>query len=525
MGRKVLFITTDQQRYDALGCNGGMIAKTPVVDRLAATGINYRRAHNQNVVCMPARSTMITGQYVRTHGVFANGVALPADAPSVAAYLHEKAGYRTALLGKAHFEPAFDLKGRWFENRMAREGSTGPFRGFEHMELAMHGAMGGWHYSLWLQQNHPDELNGFAPLLSAQGGGDTGAPEVAYNPIPREHYHTDWVADRTIAYLDSLAANEDWFVWMSFPDPHHPWDPPTSEARRINWRDLDLPPGHPGSQDAVRRTLAQKPRHWLEWYEGRFRNNEGGPMSFVPATLTHDQIREVNALTHVENELIDEACGRVLRRIAERGWDADTDVFFTTDHGELQGDFGLLYKGPYHVDALMHIPMIWRPAPSAKVRPAEVGEPVGQLDLAPTFCHVAGLPVPDWIQGAPLPTAPGSGRERVITEWDSQFAEIGMHLRTIYRDGFTCTVYEPTTRGVGYSLERLYRNFGADLPVPDIRYDGTEGELYNLAEDPHQWRNLWSDAGYAKVKSDLVADLYDHLPAARDPQFKVEAPA
>jgi arylsulfatase A-like enzyme len=525
MGRKILFITTDQQRYDALGCNGGTVAQTPVVDRLAATGINFRRAHNQNVVCMPARSTMITGQYVRTHGVFANGVALPPDAPSVAAYLHDKAGYRTALLGKAHFEPAFDLKGRWFENRMAREGSTGPFRGFEHMELAMHGAMGGWHYSLWLQQNHPEELNGFAPLLSAQGGGDTGAPEVAYNPIPREHYHTDWVADRTIAYLDSLDADADWFVWMSFPDPHHPWDPPASEARRINWRDLDLPAGHPGSEDAVRRLLEQKPRHWLEWYEGRFRNNEGGPMRFVPCTLTQDQIREVNALTHVENELIDAACGRVLRRIAERGWDADTDVFFTTDHGELQGDFGLLYKGPYHVDALMHIPMIWRPAPSARLTPAEIPEPVGQVDLAPTFCRIAGVPVPDWMQGAPLPVAAGSGRERVLTEWDSQFAEIGMHLRTIYRDGFTCTVYEPTTRGVAYSLERLYRNFGADLPLPDIRYDGTEGELYDLREDPHQWRNLWNDPGRATLQSDLIADLYDHLPAARDPRLSVQAPA
>src|SRR5579871_6983637 len=104
MGRKILFITTDQQRYDALGCNGGTIARTPVADGLAATGINYRRAHNQNVVCMPARSTMLTGQYVRTHGVFANGVPLPADAPSVAAWLKEKAGYRTALIGKAHLD-------------------------------------------------------------------------------------------------------------------------------------------------------------------------------------------------------------------------------------------------------------------------------------------------------------------------------------------------------------------------------------------------------------------------------------
>ena len=101
MGRNILFITTDQQRYDALGCNGGQIARTPVVDALAANGISYERAYNQNTVCMPARSTMLTGQYVRTHGVVANGVPLPDDAPSIAAYLHERAGlpHRAARQG------------------------------------------------------------------------------------------------------------------------------------------------------------------------------------------------------------------------------------------------------------------------------------------------------------------------------------------------------------------------------------------------------------------------------------------
>src|SRR3954469_12997913 len=113
MGRNILFVTTDQQRYDSLGCNGGTIARTPVADRLPAEGVNYRRAYNQNTVCMPARCTMLTGQYPRTHGVVANGIPLPTDAPSVAAYLGEQAGYRTALVGKAHFEPAFDLSGRW----------------------------------------------------------------------------------------------------------------------------------------------------------------------------------------------------------------------------------------------------------------------------------------------------------------------------------------------------------------------------------------------------------------------------
>ncbi len=525
MGRKILFITTDQQRYDALRCNGGRIARTPTADALAAHGINYRRAYNQNTVCTPARSTMITGQYVRTHGVTANGVPLPADAPSVAALLHERAGYRTALIGKAHFEPLFDPAQRFFENRMADEGKFGPYRGFEYMELAMHGPLGRWHYTKWLRENFPREADGFLVMMRSGPGGDTGAIETNYNPVPRGHYHTDWIADRTIAYMDRLAADDDWFIWMSFPDPHHPWDPPESEARRINWRDLDLPPGHPGSREKIEKILAQKPRHWLDWYQGRYRNDEGGPMAFVPCEMTHDQVREINALIHVKNELIDEACGRVIKRIAERGWDRDTDIFFTTDHGELQGDFGLLFKGPYHVDALMRVPLIWRPAPSANVAPAQISDPVGHVDLAPTFCEIAGVPRAEWMQGAPLPRSSNSGRQRAITEWDSQFAQIGMHLRSIYRDGWMLTAYEKSTRDIGFDLSFLYRALQEKRPLPDIRYDGTEGELYNLTEDPHQWRNLWNDPARAKIKSDLIADLYDNLPPARVPALAVEAPA
>src|SRR5208282_4478214 len=138
---------------------------------------------NQNVVCMPARSTMITGQYVRTHGVVANGVALPPDSPSVAAYLHEKAGYHTALLGKAHFEPAFDLQGRWFENQMARQDSTGPYRGFDRMELAMHSPVGGWHYSLCLQKTHPTESAALRPFPAPCPGAAPARPKVSTIPF------------------------------------------------------------------------------------------------------------------------------------------------------------------------------------------------------------------------------------------------------------------------------------------------------------------------------------------------------
>ena len=223
-------------------------------------------------------------------------------------------------------------------------------------------------------------------------------------------YHTDWVADRTIAWLDSLDPDDDWFCWMSFPDPHHPWDPPVDEVRRrIDWRELDLPPGHPGSTDKAVEILAQQAAPLARLVRGALPEHGRRAHAFVPGNMSHDQVREVNALIHVENELIDEALGRVMARIDERGWGADTDVVFTTDHGELQGDFGLLFKGPYHVDALMRVPLVWRPAPSAGVSPAEVHEPVGHVDLAPTFCEIAGAAVPDWAQGRALPDGTGVG--------------------------------------------------------------------------------------------------------------------
>ncbi len=129
------------------------------------------------------------------------------------------------------------------------------------------------------------------------------------------------------------------------------------------------------------------------------------------------------------------------------------------------------------------------------------------------------------MQGAPLPTAPGSGRERVITEWDSQFRQVGMHLRSIYRDGWVCTVYEKSTRDYGFDLAQVQRVMAPDLPLPDLAYDGTEGELYNVVEDPLQWHNRWNDLALKKFKSDLIADLYDHLPPARAPMLQVESPA
>ena len=509
MGRKILLVTTDQQRYDTLGCNGGTIARTPVVDALAAHGVRFARAIPQSVVCMPSRSTILTGQHPSTHGVWMNGVPLPVDAPSVADVLHG-AGYRTALIGKSHFEPYFDPFSRFVENAVGRTGPVPPggtHRGVEHLELATHGAMGQTAYARWLATEHPDMVGQFYAAVdhdlqvNAAGGGDTGGPQVHVNRIPREWYHTDWVADRTIGWLDSLDADDDWFCWMSFPDPHHPWDPPESEVGRIDWREVPLPAGYPASRAERERIIDDKPRHWRLWYDGTLVSNFEAPAAWVPATLTDDQVREITARNAVEVELIDEALGRVLAAIEARGWGDDLDVVFTTDHGELGGDFGLLFKGPYHVDGLMRLPLVWRPAPSAGAGATVVTRPVGLVDLAPTFCAIAGIDAPEWLQGTPLPSSDADAPERVLTEWDSELFGVDVHLRTITRDRWVCTAYRPGTA-----------------------HDGTEGELYDLVDDPLQQVNRWDDPSQRSLRDDLLADLWDHQPPPRSPRLQLEAP-
>jgi arylsulfatase A-like enzyme len=520
--RNILFITVDQQRWDALGCNGGTVARTPHLDALAAKGIRYLQPRVQNVVCMPSRATMLTGLHPRTHGVIANGVALPEDSPNVARVLRQEAGYHTALIGKAHFDPHLDPLLRFRENALAAEGSTGPFHGFDHAELATHGPLGGHHYSEWLWDNHPEDVAGFGGVLTGAGGGATGAPEVKENPIPREHYHTDWIAERTMAWLRGIGQDERFFCWMSFPDPHHPFDPPADEVRRrIDRRDVPLPPGHPGSRAAAEAILGEKPRHWLDWYEGRFRNPEGGPIAFVPAALREDQIREMITMIHVENELIDDAVGRVLAFLDERGISAETDVVFTSDHGDLQGDYGLFFKGPYHVDSLLRVPLLWRPASAAAVPPATVAAPVGHVDLAPTFCAIAGVTPPAWMQGAPLPTDPGAARPPAITTFDSQFSAVGMHLRTLFDGRYLCTMYEPSDhRGGAFRGYWAIWGRGSDIP----RYDGTAGELYDCAEDPLQRVNLWRDPARRQLRESLVAEIRDRLPPERSPALPFTAP-
>ena len=292
--------------------------------------------------------------------------------------------------------------------------------------------------------------------------------------------------------------------WDEFSRSPSPWDPPQSELHRHNWRDLPVPAGYPGSPEKIDEILSAKPHHWRDWWTGKQMTCYEAPPDWIPSSLTTDQLREIDAMTHIKNELIDEAVARVMVRIGARGWDGDTDVIFSTDHGEFQGDFRLAVQRP--------APRRQPDAPAVDLAPgAECRHRArdhrrarrpGQMISCADLCEIAGIERADWMEGAALPcdAASAAKREAVFTEWDSDFGGVSISLRTLHREGWTATAYGKTSI-----------------------YDGSEGELYDLRNDPKQWRNLWNEPSTAAMKCDLLDDLRRRTPKGETRRRKVEA--
>jgi arylsulfatase A-like enzyme len=488
----ILLITTDQQRADTLGVEGSPLGATPRLDAFAREGTRYAAARTQNPLCQPARATILTGTYPSTHGVTCNGIDLPFDAAdrSVATLLGA-AGYRTALIGKAHFATAFPFAPTGRVESV--EGSArvdpqwrGPYFGFDHAELMLFGhnlriadLMGRWnwiygpppfglHYAQYLFRDGFDR--GVARLEAMQpeaAGATWDITQTWRNALPEEDHPTTWTADRACEWLRTV--DGPFFGWISFSDPHHPMDAPAPWCDRYDPVDVleVLPAIHPDEFDtkpSLHESLAHGVRQaQMEWA------NPGG------ANYTREQMAMLTAGYYGMVAQLDHAIGRVLDTLAERGLADDTLVIITTDHGEFLGEHQMIFKGPFGYDSLLHVPLLAR-GPGV-VAGAVVADPVGTIDLAPTMLQAAGLDVPSWMEGRPLD---GSPREHVLTENDfSILASIPMRTLT-------------TTR---YKLHH---------------YDAAPiGELYDLQEDPGEIVNRFGDPAYTAIRSDLEALLDD----------------
>lgn len=185
----ILLITADEMRHDCLSAAGHPLLRTPHLDALAASGVRFTNAYTPYPVCVPARLSLLSGQYAHAHGILGNRGMLPPDQPTIASLAHA-AGYRTAAFGKMHFWPPYAPVG--FEHmRLAEQDGVGWKVDDYHSDyLAQRGLIDQWDY--WDQHKpYRDQ----APPEYWQTFG------ARASDLPEAHYHTTWIADETIAWL------------------------------------------------------------------------------------------------------------------------------------------------------------------------------------------------------------------------------------------------------------------------------------------------------------------------------------
>lgn len=479
----ILLISADQQRADCFGFMGRNV-KTPHLDQLAADGTHFTACITPSVVCQPARASILTGQLCRTHGVHDNGIDLnPAIGEKGWAGAMTAAGYQTSFFGKAHFSTyhTYDPTGTpecLRSSAQYGEDWNGPYMGFQHLELMLVGhnwwapekPPAGQHYERFY---HADGRGEERTKLMWENAGDTkGAAQVWHSKLPTAYHNTTWTSDRFINWLGEGREPEKPFcTWVSFPDPHHPFDCPEPWSRLHDPADVDLPEN---------RTRNYEGKPW--WHQAAM---EGEPADKKYAEVrkqysriqsqTDDQLREIIANTYGQISYIDHEVGRMMIALQQAGLDENTIVIYISDHGDWLGDHGLILKGPMHYEGLLRVPMIVR-GPGVR-KGVSVDQPVSTLDLGPTFF--------DYGAADPLQTQHGNSlrplfetatatREFALNEWGLGPGRVGvaLELRTVRTQTHKMTID---------------RNSGA-------------GELYDLMNDPDEQFNLFDNPASAEIR-------------------------
>lgn len=495
----ILLITSDQQRWDTLGAYGRSKCRTPHLDRLAGDGVLCERAYCTNPLCSPSRLSMITGQNPSRHGVYTLGVYALPTYPNLIGDLLAANGYQTALLGKAHFNPcagspvSLESTPRSKDREFFRQWH-GPYYGFEHVELCIghttEGSACGMHYGVWLE----DEMG--INVSHYFGRKDQSYRGIGRWELPEECHNSRWVADRTIAFIEKAnRGKRPFFAFASFQDPHNPVRVPEpwysmydrGEMPDYTYREGENANKPPFYQEFIETACyhgGTVPAQGLDGYPCTGRQITRGETKGVDH-FDQDRLenrREAVAVYYGMISLMDHHIGRIIECLKTTGQYENTLIVFTSDHGEYLGNHGLWWKGLQAYEDCHRVPFLaaW-PARIAMGRRSSAL--ISLVDLAPTFCEAAGLPVPRTYQGvSQLPVF--AGKKGCAREWaqiELRPNDSAFYQKTIVTDRYKLVTYH----GQPY------------------------GELYDLVRDPDQYDNLWSEADAAETKASLLQRMLE----------------
>ena len=368
----VLIVMLDQLRADSLGCAGHPVIRTPAIDAMAAQGLRFSGVHTVSPVCQPARVSFITGRYPHNHGIWHNRGELPVNYPTFFTALRD-AGYTTATVGKSHL---------WSHRRVAhlREGESYlRALGFDTID-----EIGGPRGTCATDSGYSDHLRekGLFELFVSDTRERVADPTIT-RPAPfDEADHMDgYVGRRAVQCVDTFPDHRPTCLFVNFPGPHDPWDAPGRYATRYDPASLPLPIPIPDRP----RTL---PDH------------AAAKLDFQPDSgLTPEVIAAIRANYGGKVSFVDDWCRRIFDAYAARGWLDDLLVIITSDHGEMAGDHGRVYKRTFHESAL-RVPLIlrWPGRIPGGTRDALVEN----IDILPTLLETIGVPQPPMSLGRSL---------------------------------------------------------------------------------------------------------------------------
>ena len=481
----VLFIITDAMRADHMSCAGNQIVKTPNLDRLAMEGIRFTNHFCTNSICMPNRATLITGVYPNVHGVRSNGINLRQDIPTIIQTLRKR-GWHTAAFGKIHHQywlGPFKNKSRsaesltdWSLSRNnsypVRNNFPSPYYGYDEVEvISGNGTVCAGHYTEWLEERVPE----IAEDMKQRVKNYDNLFNLFCDPMPEEFYNTTWVTERTLAFLERYSngnyENKPFYLHCSFPDPHYPLYPPKKYQDQYKPEDIELPANFNDIKNLYNHE-----------YLGYHLKNPPFKKAFLRES-TEEEVRKITALTYAAIAYVDYNIGQILASLEKSGYSKNTIVIFMSDHGDLMGDHGLLFKGPCPFNGVLQLPLIWKVPQLTKL--GEISDSlVSSIDYPKTILNLLDIKErhhPPDMQGydiSPILIDPKQKvRDSVLIENDEEVGTLKARLRHLVTEDYKLTVYD--------TLD----NFG---------------DIYDRKKDPLELNNLWHDQNFKDKRFDLV---------------------
>jgi len=472
----IIFIISDDHAYQAISAYNTALIKTPAIDRLATEGMLFHNAFVTNSICSPSRAVMLTGKFSHLNGVRDNIDVMDTSQVTFSKLLRQN-GYETAIYGKWHLksEPT----------------------GFDFWEIL------------------PDQGQYYQPdFITPQG------------MIRETGYVTDIIMDKSIHYLDSLRNREKPFMLMiNNKASHRDWWPSMQDLEAFKNKEIPVPPSlfdtyenRSKASSAAEMRIADHMaltmdnkitpelvsnlgyKEFLDWYATDYKNSfdrlsetEKGQWQKVYGPIEVDFTKNKpngKALTlwkyqrYMEDYLgtivsVDRNIGRLLNYLDLHDLAQNTIVIYTSDQGFYLGEHGwfdkrFMYEESFRTPLLIRYPEM--------IRPGSINDDLVQnLDLAETMLDVAGVAIPEEMQGLSL-------------------MPLFKNNNKGWRDALYYHYYEYP--GI-HAVKRHYGIRTTRYKLIHFYYDIDEWEMYDLEKDPHELHNIYNAPDYAKVQKQL----------------------